>query len=965
MASSVSIANNYNGSTFKFTNKDLLLKSLMMKQGQYDTNVARLQNAVDQIAVFDVAKQQDQDYINQRLDQTLSIVNKYTNQYDMSDPNLSTQLIGKMEEVVDDKVLNAVSSTAIRRREESTWKAAREKNDGTYSDLNFMYQKQNWDSYLNNDKVGDVYSGNGGFVKYVDVNKIYTSKEFTQYLKDNNINAEYIQSGEGTGYFNRINTMNGTMDEQRLQQAIQAFGGQEASRQIGINAWGQYGNGDNPEAVERFRVDYETYRTDKLNGGKERLSAIDKLMSDPNTPQGSKVRLQAEKESIQKGVSTLSDNSFENVVMRGTEPDKAAYKNLYTQYYANKTNEDLFALSYTTPYVTDTQIDDVQYKTKLFELNEKEFALSQQKFQLDVLREQRLSGLNPDGTTTTSTANVIQDVARTGGAGEDGNLSDKQVFEAAAKEWTDAQASVRNYVPEGLTDSEMNQLMTTLTTSEDPFGGNSTIRVGNKEIPVNPSTISSLLRLKNTAMGEGGLTKVTSDFLAGEALDKSLDVTIGSMYNVPEVEYNASKTSNFYYKPIGNGQYEFTTGAMPGMEKEGAKSNYEYLLKKAKILGKDRLLPEEAGTLLAYQSQQLLVNDESLQDFDKKALYQGFLQRTKNLLGTKAANTTPTYTSAISTGYSSPIREYDNLNSTRFINYSTGSIGNVIGKESFFESTSGAIFGDNVNSTLVHKENKKLLDETRKNIVDNIAVQSKRGIKIVSGGAEAEQLKKILPNVASTYKGDFSIERSDSDPNLVNVFKVYEDNVKDENKNTVTKTFKEPLLGEDGKTQVSIPVSTLPKTINLAPTEKTPWDVTSPNPQILSLGKSAYLKGSAGDITNVKVSDAASSLYDNMSRSILTGKTNLNEAQRNALKADVDKKIADYKAGQVEFNLAPINNQSTYGVVVKLSDGLTVPVQDTKLKRLQYEDVAMYYNNLQGNKEQLFANYLRNYIDAW
>ena len=74
MASSVSILNNYNGSLFTYGNKELLVQGLMMKQGAYDLNNAKLSQLESKIGSLDLIKDSDKEYLDRRLKEVQNVI---------------------------------------------------------------------------------------------------------------------------------------------------------------------------------------------------------------------------------------------------------------------------------------------------------------------------------------------------------------------------------------------------------------------------------------------------------------------------------------------------------------------------------------------------------------------------------------------------------------------------------------------------------------------------------------------------------------------------------------------------------------------------------------------------------------------------------------------------------------------------------------------------------------------------
>ena len=170
MASSYSAINDYSNLTLYTPDYNLLQTALQYKQGKLDQNRAKLQQVRDQFGALDVVKDEDQKYLDDRLQKVTEITNKYAG-LDLSSDALTNSLVGNMNQVIDDGVKTAVVSTKRLRNEQKEWEEKRKNKPEQYSDLNYAFAMQKANRWMNDGTTGTSYSGGGGFVEYRDVNK--------------------------------------------------------------------------------------------------------------------------------------------------------------------------------------------------------------------------------------------------------------------------------------------------------------------------------------------------------------------------------------------------------------------------------------------------------------------------------------------------------------------------------------------------------------------------------------------------------------------------------------------------------------------------------------------------------------------------------------------------------------------------------------------------------------------------
>ena len=649
MASSVSQLNNYsNFSLFSFDNKDLLMKGMLMKQNAIDENRGKLQQIRDQVANFSVVKDVDKQYLNERITQTTDIINKYAGG-DLSNPNLMNQLVSKFEEVVDDKVLNAVASSSAIIREDKQWEA--KKGTADYSEKNRQYAMQNRIKYLQDGNVGAEYAGGGGFIKYTDIDAIYTSKEFQDFLKNSDIKAEYIRRENGTGYFASINKYE-EVDPRRLQQAITTFLGEDGQKQLQIDAWAKYGEPTSEEAIVKVKSDYEQTVKSELELNENKLDAIDKILEDKEMSPEDRTKYEESKKYLEGRITSLQSKDFNSLV---TNPDgsvnEGAFRNVYTSIYEQNFLQDKFNLLYHDPILKDTKIDEVQFKTA-------EFAESKRMNDLAFSREERLIResqwemqgkplLDANGNVkldengnpillsaggTSGSANGRGSIVSMGRDAEvtEEEANDIQIVNDYQKQYTSTINAIRASQGNNWDENSTSALESYLIEGVPTMNETITLSTGRK-IKVTPENIVELEKLKAMTAGDNGTIRKLRVELTD--LQRNYNADIDRKYRTNPNEFRNANLGDFYYVADDKGNLRYTEGKLPQAK---GQSNFTYLMEKQRQ-GKP-LTKTEGASLRLYKKKMLLADDE-LTPVEKNQLYRAY----KRDVGATTANTLPTY----------------------------------------------------------------------------------------------------------------------------------------------------------------------------------------------------------------------------------------------------------------------------------------------------------------------------------
>lgn len=358
MANAYSILHNYHQDLYS-PDYNLIGSVLQYKQGKLDANRQKLQGLYDKLSIIDVAKAEDKEYIEGRLNAAQDIVNKYS-AMDLSNDGFANNLIGQLTQTIDDNVRNAVIGTRLYRSEQADWKKLKEDSPEKYSDLNYNYAMQGAQAWLTDGKAGTKYGGGGGTIEFIDL-----SKKIMENLPDlqKALNAEWVSYGQNEGYFRSLITHQ-TVSRDKMEEAFTWLFNEKDKRQMGINAWGSY----DKMSDEQLRESYDGYFQPRLDKANTQIKNIDVAIASAKT-EDEKQQLLANKKLWEKERQALQNNSFDNISANyGRE---AAYNTLY-----NRQFKDSILDTYSYDYISDIKVDEVrkanlEYQLKLDEAAEK------------------------------------------------------------------------------------------------------------------------------------------------------------------------------------------------------------------------------------------------------------------------------------------------------------------------------------------------------------------------------------------------------------------------------------------------------------------------------------------------------------------------------------------------------------------------------------------------------------------
>lgn len=357
MANAYSQLHNYRAELIG-PNYQLINAAGQFKQGTLNANRAKLKAVMDQIPALDILKGEDREYAEKRFNSAADIVDKYA-AGDLSNSTFTDQLIGKLEEVVDENVSTAITSTALYRQEQQAWKKLKEDNPEKYSQVNHAYAHQNADTWLSDGAVGSKYRGGGGVIEYQDL-----SKKIMENLPElqKSLKAKWVETVPGQGYFMSLETKE-AVSRGKMEKALNLLFDDKDRQQMGINAWGQY----DKMSDEDLSQAYDEYFQPRIDNANEMIKNLELAKGRAETD-AEKAQYDALIGQWKTNRDKLEGHTFENVAReRGRA---AAYNNLYTSQF----KDDILDVYTYAPRTIERKVDQVDKENKMYELKLAEMA---------------------------------------------------------------------------------------------------------------------------------------------------------------------------------------------------------------------------------------------------------------------------------------------------------------------------------------------------------------------------------------------------------------------------------------------------------------------------------------------------------------------------------------------------------------------------------------------------------------
>jgi hypothetical protein len=367
----------------------------MEKQKRYDEGVQKIQSQIDSVAGLDIYHPSDRMYLQSKLNELGNNLRTVA-AGDFSNYQLVNSVGGMTTQIVKDKnVQNAVRSTQQIRKQQTLMDQAREK--GTLHRNNEIFFNDQVISYLNNNKVGQVFGEN--YQPYTDYQKKWLEVQKSLGIKETQTDLPFVmQDGKividpktkkpmVNDYMVR-ETFKG-VDAQRLKEAIMAAMDDNDYAQMKIDAYVSY-KGYTPDML--IKEADSTYRSNK----EELTKTIDNLtiLKTQNVGNQQMTKdIDVQLEQYKKQLKNTEDQYRD--VIAGIQANPEGYKQkLFAMNSINNFANSFSNISH-IQNIVDSPIkkqmnEDRAYNFKVVEFNTKN-AQWQKEFGLKVATESRLA----------------------------------------------------------------------------------------------------------------------------------------------------------------------------------------------------------------------------------------------------------------------------------------------------------------------------------------------------------------------------------------------------------------------------------------------------------------------------------------------------------------------------------------------------------------------------------------------
>lgn len=358
-------------------NGDLVESVLASKEKKYDYNVAKVDSLIQQYTNMPLARDQDKQYLKDRIDNVLKVVNGVS-KLDMSNNNITRQIEQGIGTAIDDRVLEQMGNTKSIMSFEQEVAKKREKGDGTYDDRNYTIAKKRAgvDDYLSGktDKVGGLH-----YTDYYDVDKNLT-EPLEKWAKELGFTKTIAE--DGNEMFIRKETKQ-VLTPEKIEDYYNTKlqSDPKLQSQMSINSEYEYGGKDDAT----FKTEYRKAVSDKRGEIEGVIAKIKTATS--NLPVGSEESKQVEAVTNNyKNALTIFDNQLKEI-----DNNNYNRSSVQTEIYSNKLLNN-YKKTYAKSETLSVDYDDTPMKIQEFEWKKAEA------IRKSAEAKNEASGLNPDGT---------------------------------------------------------------------------------------------------------------------------------------------------------------------------------------------------------------------------------------------------------------------------------------------------------------------------------------------------------------------------------------------------------------------------------------------------------------------------------------------------------------------------------------------------------------------------------------
>lgn len=349
---------------------EAMVKVGMQKQEQYNQGIQKIQTAIDNIAGLDIYKDADKAYLQSKINELGNNL-KFVAAGDFSDFQLVNSVNGMTNQLVkDSNVQNAVASTAKIRKGFADMEKA--KKEGKSSPSNEWLYNKFVSDYVNNDSVGEQFSGSYEQYTNYKKNALDIIKNLT---KDSSIKDDaFTLDSKGNLVISDAMTRTklAGISPEKIQEALLAGLTPSDWKQMEIDGRYNYSNVDDETFVNTINSSYKS----KYAGFEEQKNILNNAIDSTNDVT-EKIRLKNQIDSIDKTLKNITEeyNSISKSFAEGNV--ESAKSRLHTNNFINSFSK-AFSNTETSQTIENNPYADMQMRREIKNQDWKKFMLQYQ-----------------------------------------------------------------------------------------------------------------------------------------------------------------------------------------------------------------------------------------------------------------------------------------------------------------------------------------------------------------------------------------------------------------------------------------------------------------------------------------------------------------------------------------------------------------------------------------------------------
>lgn len=401
MASQYSILRQYSPYVSPY-NIDLIKEAMLYKQGKVDANRAAINQQIDYLMGQDLAKEEDREYLQNRVSDTLARVNEMYAGADLSSDGIARHIQSEVSTILDDNVINAVAGTAEMRRMQAHLEEMQKEHPELYSDMNAYVAMKPAMQWLNDGKAGTKL-GPLNFTPYTDYNKelndlmmdIRSKSGATKYF-------EQVTDSEGNPTGDIIEISRDAMSAEQVAAIAISGLSDKARRQMQIEA--EFMADSNPEMFSYRNM--LAYSQSEIQNQRQHIASLEAqkmgytkgstqyrmLESEINKAKSSLIKMENSIQSLTPenynpiiGAQMVVETNFKNGAALKWAYDKTSYELKSDESYWNRLRMEVDTRNY------NLQLAKFQFDMKKWQ---SEFEYGRQKDAYEAQRKERELGFD-------------------------------------------------------------------------------------------------------------------------------------------------------------------------------------------------------------------------------------------------------------------------------------------------------------------------------------------------------------------------------------------------------------------------------------------------------------------------------------------------------------------------------------------------------------------------------------------